>query len=86
MSKKTNLAEALKSAEEKPQTFRAARRAEAAAAATTREGKKTIAGFFAPEVSKQFKIMGINTGKTGQELLTEALNDLFIKHGKSPIA
>jgi len=84
MSKKTNLAEALKTAEEKPQTFRAARRAEAAA--TTREGKKTIAGFFAPEVSKQFKIMGINTGKTGQELLAEALNDLFTKYGKSPIA
>jgi hypothetical protein len=81
--KKTNLAEALKTVGEKPRTQRESRRAEAT---TTREGKKTIAGFFDLEVSKQLKIIGINNGKTVQDLLTEALNDLFTKYGKSPIA
>ena len=84
MSKKTNLAEAMKTVGEKPHTRRPARNLEAVN--TTREGKKTIAGFFDLEVSKQLKIIGVNNGKTVQDLLAEALNDLFTKYGKSPIA
>ncbi len=80
--KKTNLAEALhKTVEQNPP--RPARKA--GATATTREGKM-IAGWFPLEVSKQLKLMGANSDKTIQDLLAEALNDLFTKHGKSPIA
>jgi hypothetical protein len=82
--KKRNLADALQSVGQVAPAVRAQRRRDAAK--TTREGKKTIAGFFTVEVSNQFKILGINEGKTGQELLAEALNDLFVKHGKPPIA
>jgi hypothetical protein len=82
--RKTNLAEALqKHVEEKPRAVKTAHKAETA---TAREGKKTIAGWYPLEVSKQLKIIGINNGKTIQELLTEALNDLFTKYGKAPIA
>ena len=83
MSKKTNLAEALKTVGEQPHSHRLARKV---VATHTRRGKKTIAGFFAPEVSNQLKILGINSGKTVQDLLTEAINDLFTKHKKAPIA
>jgi hypothetical protein len=81
--KKTNLAEALKRVEEKPQTSRESRKSEPN---TTREGKKTIAGFFPLEVSTQLKMLGLTNNKTVQDLLAEALNDLFTKYGKSPIA
>ena len=82
MSKKTNLAEAMKSVERKPHSTHA--RAETGS--TTREGKKIISGFFPVVVSNQLKLLGINGGKTVQDLLTEAINDLFTKHGKAPIA
>lgn len=35
---------------------------------------------------KQLKILAIENGSTSHELLIEALNDLFKKHGKKPIA
>lgn len=81
--RKTNLAEAMKRVE-KPQTRRASHGAEPTIG---REGKKTIAGWYPIEVSNQLKMIGLtNGGKTVQDLLTEALNDLFTKYGKSPIA
>lgn len=85
MSRKTNLAEALqKRVEQKPQTRTGTRGTEATIG---REGKKTVAGWYPIEVSNQLKMIGLtNGGKTLQDLLTEALNDLFTKYGKSPIA
>ncbi|HEY4313820.1 MAG TPA: ribbon-helix-helix domain-containing protein [Pirellulales bacterium] len=53
---------------------------------TGRDGLKTIGGFFDPAVSKQLRIMAVEHDSTVQDLLSEALNDLFVKHGKSPIA
>jgi len=52
----------------------------------SRVGKKIISGHFDPAVSKQFRAIGLEMDRTGQDLLAEALNDLFVKHGKSPIA
>jgi hypothetical protein len=52
----------------------------------SREGKRAIAGFFDPEVSKQLKQIALDNDASVQDLLTEALNDLFVKHGKSAIA
>jgi hypothetical protein len=39
-----------------------------------------------PAAWRQLKYMAIDTGKPAHELLVEAVNDLFRKHGKPPIA
>jgi hypothetical protein len=52
----------------------------------SREGKKAIAGFFDPAVSRQLKQIGLEKDMSVQELLREALNDLFEKYGRSRIA
>jgi len=56
------------------------------AVAPSREGKKPIAGFFAPEASRQLKKLGLEQDKTVQELVRESLNDLFLKYDLPPIA
>ena len=56
--RKTNLAEALqKRVEEKPRALKTAHKAEATAG---RESKKTIAGWWDTEVSKQLKLLGVS--------------------------
>jgi len=52
----------------------------------SREGKKMIAGHFYPEVRKQLKQLALEKDLSIQALLGEAINDLFIKYGKPPIA
>ena len=54
--------------------------------APSREGKKAVTGFFDPAVSRQLKQIALEEDSNIQALLREALNDLFIKRGKSPIA
>ena len=54
--------------------------------ATGRMGKKAIAGFFDPAVSKQLRGLGVERDQTVQQLLCEALNDLFEKYGRPRIA
>ena len=49
-------------------------------------GKKAIAGHFDPAVGKQLRQLALDHDTTVQALLAEALNDLFVKYGKSPIA
>jgi hypothetical protein len=56
------------------------------AVAPSRAGKKPITGFFDPEVSKQVKKVALDKDRTMQELLQEALNDLFRKYDLPPIA
>jgi hypothetical protein len=52
-----------------------------------RQGKKAIAGYFDPSVWLQLKQLGLEqNGETVQDLLAEALNLLFAKHKKPPIA
>lgn len=56
-------------------------------ASPSREGKKAIAGFFDPAVSRQLKQIGLDRGDISvQNMLKEALNDFFTKHGRSAIA
>lgn len=52
----------------------------------SRQGKKAITGFFEPEVLKQLKRIGLDEDKTNQDLIAEALNDLFVKYNQKPIA
>ena len=52
----------------------------------SRQGKKTIAGHFDPAVSRQLREIALAEDSSVQELLREALNDLFLKRGRPPIA
>jgi hypothetical protein len=54
--------------------------------APSRVGRVQIAGFFSKETSKQLRQLALDTDGTVQSLLTEALSDLFTKHGMPPIA
>jgi hypothetical protein len=62
------------------------RRPSASPPARSREQTKMISGHFAHEVSRQLKMIAVEEDSTVQALLREALNDLFIKRGKAPIA
>ena len=94
--KKTNLAEALEEtvSRTKPHQKPEPRRITGKTTSHTktvvppsRIGKKTVAGHFDITVSNQLKIIGMDTGDRKQQaLLQEALNDLFKKYGKPPIA
>jgi antitoxin-like ribbon-helix-helix protein len=52
----------------------------------TRTGKKVIAGHFDPGVSKALRSLALDRDTSVQALLQEALNDLFLKYSKPPIA
>ena len=51
-----------------------------------REGKSNVTGYFPPEVKKQLRLLAAEHDTTIQNLLAEALNDLFSKNGKPEIA
>jgi hypothetical protein len=94
MSKRANLAAALQSAtrsgEGAPAMAATAVEPSPAprfvARTPSRVGKKTIAAHFDPAVSRQLKEIGIPRDRSTQDLLREAINDLFTKYGKPPIA
>ena len=94
MAKRTNLASALQSASGKSpvkktveaKTKPVAVKVTPANTPPSRQGKKAITGFFDPIVSRQLKQLALDEDKTVQSLLSEALNDLFIKHNHKPIA
>ena len=50
------------------------------------QSTKTIAGHFPPAVSQQLKQLALDREANVQELLREALNDLFTKHNLPPLA
>lgn len=52
----------------------------------TRVGKRAVTGFISQEAYKQLHLIGIDLDCSIQELLVEALNDLFRKYDKSAIA
>jgi hypothetical protein len=82
MAKKGNLADALTKASKGAPIVGEERRVTAAA----RSGKKMIAGFFDPAVSKQLNQIALDHESSVQALLGEAINDLFEKYGKPRIA
>lgn len=59
---------------------------ERAASRPGREGKTNITGYFPPAVKKQLRLLAAERETTIQNLLAEALNDFFAKHGKPEIA
>ncbi len=89
MNKRANLAAALQTATRGGEAAPAAATATVTAIRTTtpsRVGKKTVAAHFDPAVSRQLKQLGLDRDTSTQALLREALNDLFTKYGKPPIA
>jgi hypothetical protein len=50
-----------------------------------KKGKHLISGLFDEAAYRQFTVLAAELGLHRRELLREALNDLFIKHGKPPI-
>ena len=53
--------------------------------APSREGKKAVMGYFDESVSKKLRRLSLDTDRSMQDLLAEALNDLFEKHERPPI-
>ena len=51
-----------------------------------REGKRGKLVFLNEAAEKSFSIMAIELDKTNQALMVEAINDLFVKYGRAPIA
>lgn len=88
--KRANLAAALENATRSGEGSPGVRAATAATPASPRSpgraGKKTVAAHFDPAVSRQLKLLGVERDRTTQDLLREAINDLFSKYGKGPIA
>jgi hypothetical protein len=94
MSKRANLATALQTATRGTEAAPTAPSVNATSATVTsiglrvpsRVGKKTVAAHFDPAVSKQLKQLGLDRDTSTQALMREAINDLFTKYGKPPIA
>lgn len=93
MSKRANLAAALQTVTRGSETPAAQAANQTSATVTpigarvpSRIGKKTVAAHFDPAVSKQLKHLGLERDSSTQALLREAINDLFAKYGKPPIA
>ena len=51
-----------------------------------KRGKHLISGLFEEPTYRQFTMLAAELGLQRQDLLREALNDVFVKHGKPPIA
>lgn len=51
-----------------------------------KRGKHLISGLFEEPTYRQFTTLAAELGLQRQDLLREALNDLFVKHEKPPIA
>ena len=89
MSKRSSLSEALRHAGGKatpPKPQAVAKPEIQPSRVPSRRGKKTIAGFFDPAASRQLKQLALDEGSNVQDLLREAINDLFEKRGKARIA
>ncbi len=52
----------------------------------SRRGKKMISGHFDKDVHRQLKMLAIERDTSIQHLLSEALNALFERNNKPPIA
>jgi len=52
----------------------------------SRAGKKAITCYFDPAVSKQLRQIALDRDLSAQDLVAEALNDLFQKYKKPTLA
>ena len=59
---------------------------QAPAKTPSRAGKKTAIVYIDPAGARELKLLALDTSRSQQDLLVEAINDLLIKHGKKPLA
>jgi len=52
----------------------------------SRKGKRAVTGYVSQQAFTQLQILRAERGMDVQELVTEALNDIFTKYGKPAIA
>lgn len=52
----------------------------------SRKGKRAVTGYVSQQAFTQLQILRAERGMDVQELVVEALNDIFTKYGKPPIA
>ena len=81
-TKTPELADAFARSPDKPVTVEVG----AAKQAPSRRGRRAVTFYTDPEAHQQLRILGVETGESTQALMTEALNALFTKHGKPPVA
>ena len=82
---RSSLADALKPRQPAPAPAAAAPETHAHLA-PSRRGRKAVTMYLDPAAHRQLRMLGLETDRSGQDLLVEALNDLFQKHGKARIA
>ena len=51
----------------------------------SRVGRKAISGYFVPEVSLALRTCALRHGRSLQDLMAEAFDDVLRKYGESPI-
>jgi hypothetical protein len=54
--------------------------------AATRVGRKKLTAALDPAAHTQFRQLALEVGRNGEALMVEAINDLFTKYRKPPIA
>lgn len=54
--------------------------------APSRRGKKAVTGYFDPAVRQQLAVLAAEEQRSQNDLIAEALNMLFERYGKSPLA
>jgi hypothetical protein len=54
--------------------------------APARQGKKAVAFWVSPDASMQLRMAGVSTGRSVQDIMVEALDDWFRKHGLHRLA
>ena len=91
MSKRPNLAAVAAAAGSirrtiEPEPVAAPETASSPSPVRTRAATKQIAGHFPEDVAWQLRSLALERRTTVQNLLAEALNDLFAKHGKPELA
>lgn len=47
----------------------------------SRQGKKAVTAYVEPEMHKQLRLLGLELGKSSQEMIIEALEEYFARHG-----
>ena len=78
-----SLADALKAPP--PDTTSGDERADAGRS-PSRRGRKAVTIYLDTAAHRQLRLLAVEQGRSGQDLVVEAINDLFGKHGKARIA
>jgi hypothetical protein len=80
MSKITNLQKALKAEQKPPQAEAPKAPAKPGYMAPSRKDKKPLTAYLPPDYKANLRLIQARTGRSLQDLIAEALNDLYSKY------